>query len=268
MQEIRNKKEIVENMEQLGWHVDLDYPEMNRLHLSIELPQNQYPLSILLEGSVQDWDNQIGELVTHYSVSDVARKYVDSNVFQMSIQNCVERTSLEFAMFNAIFLMMHYELSQDALNSIIATHLAEFCGMKADNILMPGEDGMRYFSLWFPHPSVLLNCDGSCGDCDYDDDGMEEDEEDEEDPYQDEEDIPPDLTLEFQTTKQLSDGIAKIAASFQIENLLSAWRAQICENCMGEDTCEVDLIGEMYALAVCIQGMLIQFSKLMKKYLD
>lgn len=52
MQEIRNKKEIIENMEQLGWHVDVDYPDMNRLHLSIELPHNQYPLSILLEGSV------------------------------------------------------------------------------------------------------------------------------------------------------------------------------------------------------------------------
>lgn len=266
MQEIRNKKEIIENMEQLGWHVDVDYPDMNRLHLSIELPHNQYPLSILLEGSVQDWDNQIGELVTHYSVSDVARKYVDSNVFQMSIQSCIERTSLEFAMFNAIFVLMHYELPQDALNSIIATHLAEFCGMKADNILMPGEDGMRYFFLWFPCPSVLLNCDGNCEDCN--DDGMEEDEEDDQDPCQDEENIPPDLTLEFQTTKQLSDRIAKIAASFQVENLLSKWRTQICENCKGEDACEVDLIGEMYALAVCIRGMLMQFLTLMKKYLD
>lgn len=151
MQEIRNKKEIIENMEQLGWHVDVDYPDMNRLHLSIELPQNQYPLSILLEGSVQDWDNQIGELVTHYSVSDVARKYVDSNVFQMSIQSCIERTSLEFAMFNAIFCT-------DALR--IAAGCAEFhycdssCRVLRDEGRQYIDAGRRWHALLFPLVSV------------------------------------------------------------------------------------------------------------------
>lgn len=267
---LRTKEEIVENMKLFGWNIDSDAPNFTWLHVSVDLVGFERPMMLSLEGSVEDWMNQIFGMIdacADYSISGQYAKHDKS----LPLAECVERSVLESAVLHAALLILTENLPAEAKNAILSVYLAGISGLHADAICLPDEQGMYHFAIWYMHPwedefDENDDCEDCDGDCTYCQESFEDNDDSCWDEDEDDECPPPDKVIPFHNGKELSDAVEKFFNTFSVSKYLETYRMDICEQYVGEDG-NVWNLPAVYSAAVLQQGSLLQFSKLLKKYM-